>query len=53
MSTSKVAIRLQTSLLLEAKRYFRERASRADLAKAKRILRQAGWRKAPVPGDEI
>jgi hypothetical protein len=33
--------------------YFRERASRADLEKAKRILGRAGRGKAAVAGDEI
>jgi hypothetical protein len=33
--------------------YFRERAGRADLARAKRILKRAGRGKAPVPGDEL
>jgi hypothetical protein len=33
--------------------YFRERASRADLTTAKRILKRAGKGKAPVPGDEL
>jgi hypothetical protein len=78
---SNVALRLQTSLLEEARRvaesegvalnqlinvavaeklsalrtddYFRERADRANLAKAKRILKRAGRGKAAVPGDEI
>jgi hypothetical protein len=53
MSASKVALRLQASILREAKRYFLERASRADLDKAKRILKRAGRGKAPVAGDEI
>jgi len=33
--------------------YFRERANRADLTKAKRILKRAGRGKAPIPGDEL
>jgi hypothetical protein len=81
MRKSNVALRLQTSLLEEAKRvaesegvalnqlinvavaekvsalrtedYFRERASRADISKAKRILKRAGRDRPPVPGDEI
>lgn len=81
MRRSNVALRLQTSLLEEAKRvaesegvalnqlinvavaeklsalrtddYFRERASGANVAKAKRILKRAGRGKAPVAGDEI
>lgn len=38
---------------LRTEDYFRERAGRADLAKAKRILKRAGQGKAPVAGDEI
>ena len=81
MRRSNVALRLQWSLLEEARRvsesegvalnqfinvavaeklsalrteeYFRERSSRADIAKAKRILRRAGKGKLPVPGDEV
>jgi hypothetical protein len=81
MRKSNVALRLQASLLDEARRvsesegvalnqfinvavaeklsalrteeYFRERSTRADVAKAKRILRRAGKGKPPVPGDEI
>ena len=81
MRRSNVALRLQTSLLEEAKRvaesegvalnqlinvevaeklsalrteeYFRGRSSRADIGKAKRILRRAGRGKPPVAGDEV
>lgn len=81
MRKSNVALRLQESLLAEARRvaetegvalnqfinvavaeklsalrtedYFRERAARADLGKAKRILRRAGRGNPPVPGDEL
>ncbi len=81
MRRSNVALRLQTSLLEEAKRvaeaegvalnqlinvavaekisalrtedYFRERAGRADIEKAKRILARAGRGKAAVADDEI
>jgi hypothetical protein len=81
MRRSNVALRLQTSLLEEAKRvaktegvalnqlinvavaekvsalrteeYFRERSGRANIAKAKRILRRAGRGKAPSAGDEV
>lgn len=81
MRKNNVALRLQASLLKEAKRvaesegvalnqlinvavaekisalrtedYFRERASRANLDKAKRILKRAGRGKPPVAGDEI
>lgn len=80
MRRSNVALRLQTSLLEEAKRvadsegvalnqlinvavaeklsalrtedYFRERSSRANIDKAKRILKRAGRGKSPVAGDE-
>jgi hypothetical protein len=81
MRRSNVALRLQASLLEEAKRvaeaegvalnqfinvavaeklsairtdeYFRERAERGDVRKAKRILKRAGKRNAPAPGDEL
>jgi len=81
MRRSNVALRLQSSLLEEARRvaetegvalnqfinvavaeklsalrteeYFRDRSSRADIARAKRILRGAGKGKPPLPGDEI
>jgi len=79
MRRSNVALRLQPSLLDEARRvaesegvalnqlinvavaeklsalriddYFRERAARANIEKAKRILKRAGKGKGPVPGD--
>jgi len=38
---------------LRTEEYFRERAGRADLEKAKRILKKAGKGKNPVAGDEI
>ncbi len=81
MRRSNVALRLQESLLDEARRvseaegvalnqfinvevaeklsalrteeYFRERAGRSDVARAKRILKRAGRGKAPLPGDEL
>ena len=81
MRKSNVALRLQTSLLEEARRvaasegvalnqlinvavaeklsalrtedYFRERSSRADVKKAKQILKRAGRAKPPVSGDEL
>ena len=81
MRRSNVALRLQASLLGEAKRvaesegvalnqlinvavaekvsalrtveYFRERASRANIEKVKRILKRSGRGKAPLPGDEV
>ena len=81
MRRSNVALRLQNSLLEEAKRvseaegvalnqfinvavaeklsalrtedYFRERAGRGDVRRAKRILKRSGSGKPPVPGDEV
>jgi len=81
MRRSNVALRLQTSLLEEAKRvaeaegvalnqlinvavaekisalrtedYFRERATRANIGKAKRLLKKAGRGNPPIAGDEI
>ena len=81
MRRSNVALRLQNSLLAEAKRvaesegvalnqlinvavaekvsalrtedYFRERAGRAKMGKAKRILARAGRGKTPTAGDAI
>ncbi|MEO8660610.1 MAG: hypothetical protein ABI693_19225 [Bryobacteraceae bacterium] len=81
MRKNNVALRLQNSLLEEAKRvsasegvalnqfinvavaeklsalrtedYFRERAERGDVRRAKQILRRAGRGNAPLPGDEI
>jgi hypothetical protein len=81
MRRSNVALRLQPSLLEEARRvsesegvalnqlinvavaeklsalrteqYFQERAGRADVVKAMRILKRAGKGNAPVPGDEL
>jgi hypothetical protein len=38
---------------LRTEEYFRERTGRADIAKAKRILRRAGKGKRPVAGDEL
>jgi len=81
MRRSNVALRLQTSLLEEAKRvaetegvalnqlinvavaeklsalrteaYFRERSSRANMSRTKRILKRAGRGQSPVAGDEL
>jgi hypothetical protein len=81
MRRSNVALRLQSSLLEEARRvseaegvalnqfinvavaekvsalrtedYFRERAQRGDIAKAKRILKRAGRGNPPMSGDEL
>jgi hypothetical protein len=81
MRKSNVALRLQASLLEEARRvseaegvalnqfinvavaeklsalrtedYFRERAERGNVAKAKRILKRAGRGNLPIPGDEL
>jgi hypothetical protein len=38
---------------LRTEEYFRERAGRGDVAKAKRLLKRAGRGNAPAPGDEI
>lgn len=38
---------------LRTEDYFRERASRANITKAKRILKRAGRGQAVVAGDEI
>lgn len=38
---------------LRTEEYFRERAGRADLRKAARILKRAGKGAPPVPGDEV
>jgi hypothetical protein len=81
MRRSNVALRLQESLLNEARRvaeaegvalnqfinvavaeklsalrtedYFRERARRGSVEKAKRLLKRAGRGNAPVTGDEL
>jgi hypothetical protein len=81
MRKSNVALRLQESLLDEARRvaetegvalnqfinvavaeklsalrtedYFRERAARGDVAKAKRLLKRSGRGHPPAPGDEL
>jgi hypothetical protein len=81
MRRSNVALRLQPSLLEEARRvsqsegvalnqlinvavaeklsalrteqYFQERVGRADIPKAKRILKRAGKGNVPGPGDEL
>ena len=38
---------------LRTNEYFRVRAARGDVARAKRILKRVGRGKPPVPGDEI
>lgn len=38
---------------LRTEEYFRERASRANLAEARRILARAGKGNPPLPGDEL
>ncbi len=81
MRRSNVALRLQPSLLEEARRvaesegvalnqlinvavaeklsalrtedYFRERAARANVKRAKTILARAGRGNPPIPGDEL
>ncbi len=80
MRRSNVALRLQPSLLEEARRvaehegvalnqlinvavgeklsalrteeYFRERADRANIKKARHLLKRAGKGNPPIPGDE-
>ena len=37
---------------LRTEEYFRERAGRADLRRALRILKKAGGKNPPMPGDE-
>jgi hypothetical protein len=37
---------------LRTEDYFRERAERGSIARAKRVLRRAGRGKPPAPGDE-
>jgi transcriptional regulator len=57
MRRSKIALRLRALTknvsALRTEDYFRERASRANIDKAKRILKRAGRGKPPVAGDEI
>jgi hypothetical protein len=81
MRRSNVALRLQASLLDEARRvseaegvalnqfinvavaeklsalrteeYFRERANRGSIARAKRVLARAGRGNPPLPGDQL
>jgi hypothetical protein len=38
---------------LRTEEYFRERAERADIDEARRILRRAGRGNDPLPGDEL
>jgi ribosomal protein S18 acetylase RimI-like enzyme len=40
-------------MILRTESYFRERASRADIPKALKILEKAGKGSPPIPGDEI
>ena len=37
---------------LRTEDYFRERAARANIHKAKAVLKRAGRGKSPVPGDK-
>jgi transcriptional regulator len=57
MRRSKIALRLRALTknvsALRTEDYFRERASRANIDKAKRILKRAGRGKPPIAGDEI
>jgi len=52
MRRSKVAVAEKISALRTAD-YFRERSARADIDKAKRILKRAGRGKPSVPGDSV
>jgi len=47
-----VAVAEKISVLRTAE-YFRERSARADIDKAKRILKRAGRGRPPVTGDEV
>jgi hypothetical protein len=38
---------------LRTEEYFRERSGRANVGKAKRLLKKAGRGKPPVAGDEV
>jgi hypothetical protein len=38
---------------LRTEDYFRERAARGNVAKARRLINRAGKGKPPVPGDEV
>jgi hypothetical protein len=38
---------------LRTEEYFRERSSKGNVAKAKRLLKLAGRGKPPVPGDDL
>ncbi len=38
---------------LRTEDYFKERAERANITRAKRLLNRAGKGKPPVPGDEL
>ena len=38
---------------LRTEEYFRERANRGDVSRAKRLLKRAGRGNPPVPGDEL
>jgi hypothetical protein len=38
---------------MRTKEYFTERAAKGDIKKALRMLKRAGKRNAPVPGDEL
>ena len=54
MKRNKVVIKVNVAEKVSALRteeYFRERAARADIKKAKRILKRAGRGKPPVAGN--
>ena len=38
---------------LRTEPYFRERSARGKIDRARRILKRAGLRNAPIPGDEL
>jgi hypothetical protein len=38
---------------LRTEQYFRERAGRASLDKARRLLKRAGRENPPAPGDQV
>jgi hypothetical protein len=47
-----VAVAEKVSALRTAE-YFAERAAKADIRKAMRVLKRAGRKNPPVPGDEL
>ncbi len=53
MRRNNTGARTAKSSALRTEDYFRERAARGSVAKAKRILKRAGKGQHPLPGDEI